>query len=245
MSCSMTPDMFSSTSPLALDMQRIILESKLELECREQHALIMHELQHFHRCSTSIIERHEDDLEVDPTGVIDTLILTNPSGQLSFTTRMLLGHEELLESSGQGCPADALAWVAEHHLMDIPTRGQPTVAVDDACLGERFQVGRDPSFTSLQDSEGKVYAFLNRLLDEIEAHNANADHKARLAPAQQLEHALQALSCVKKCQAGVPEKRLIRVFLYGLPLLVDRDSPSLAKLLECAVTVFQLGASLY
>ena len=91
--------------------------------------------------------------------------------------------------------------------LSAGTKSQYQTALRKWLSYAAMQARQDLSFTSLQDSDNKVYAFLNWLLDEIEAHNANADQKARLAPAQQLEHALQALSCVKKCQAGVPGQK--------------------------------------
>ena len=62
---------------------------------------------------------------------------------------------------------------------------------------------KDPAFTSLQDSDEKLCGFLDWLLDAIEVHNGNPQQKSIIAPSQQLEHAVQALSCVKKCQMGV------------------------------------------
>jgi len=62
---------------------------------------------------------------------------------------------------------------------------------------------KDASFTSLQDSEKKLCCFLDWLLDTIDLHNSNLQQKATKAPSQQLDHAVQALSCVKKCQMGV------------------------------------------
>ena len=61
----------------------------------------------------------------------------------------------------------------------------------------------DASFTSLQDKEQKVCNFLNWLLDAIDLNNTNLQRKAVKAPQTQLDHAIQALSCVKKCQMGV------------------------------------------
>ena len=62
---------------------------------------------------------------------------------------------------------------------------------------------KDASFTSLQDSEQKVLGFLEWLLDNIDSNNMNMQKKAIKAPQTQLDHAVQALSCVKKCQMGV------------------------------------------
>ena len=59
------------------------------------------------------------------------------------------------------------------------------------------------SFTSLQDSEQKVLRFLQWLLDNIDLNNMNMQQKAIEAPQTQLDHAVPALSCVKKCQMGV------------------------------------------
>ena len=61
----------------------------------------------------------------------------------------------------------------------------------------------DASFTSLQDKEQKVCGFLHWLLDAIDLNNTNLQQKATKAPQTQLDHAIQALSCVKKCQMGV------------------------------------------
>ncbi len=61
----------------------------------------------------------------------------------------------------------------------------------------------DASFTSLQDKEQKVLSFLEWLLDNIDLNNVNMQQKAVKAPQTQLDHAVQALSCVKKCQMGV------------------------------------------
>lgn len=55
---------------------------------------------------------------------------------------------------------------------------------------------KDASFTSLQDSEKKLCCFLDCLLDTIDLHNSNLQQKATKAPSQQLDHAVQALSCV-------------------------------------------------
>ena len=62
---------------------------------------------------------------------------------------------------------------------------------------------KDASFTSLQDKEQKVCGFLHWLLDAIDLNNPDLQHKATKAPQTQLDHAIQALSCVKKCQMGV------------------------------------------
>ena len=62
---------------------------------------------------------------------------------------------------------------------------------------------KDASFTGLQDTEQKVLGFLEWLLHNIDLNNMNMQHKAIKAPQTQLEHAVQALSCVKKCQMGV------------------------------------------
>ena len=61
----------------------------------------------------------------------------------------------------------------------------------------------DASFTSLQDKEQKVCGFLHWLLDAIDLNNTDLQQKATKAPQTQLDHAIQALSCVKKCQMGV------------------------------------------
>ena len=61
----------------------------------------------------------------------------------------------------------------------------------------------DASFTSLQDKEQKVCGFLHWLLDAIDLKNTDLQQKATKAPQTQLDHAIQALSCVKKCQMGV------------------------------------------
>ena len=58
-------------------------------------------------------------------------------------------------------------------------------------------------FTSLQDKEQKVCGFLHWLLDAIDLNTADLRQKATKAPQTQLDHAIQALSCVKKCQMGV------------------------------------------
>jgi len=63
---------------------------------------------------------------------------------------------------------------------------------------------KDASFTSLQDSEKKLCCFLNWLLDTIDQNNSNLQQKATKAPLQQLDHAVQALNCVRKCQMGLP-----------------------------------------
>ncbi len=63
---------------------------------------------------------------------------------------------------------------------------------------------KDASFTSLQDSEQKLCGFLHWLLDTIDQNNSNLQQKATKAPLQQLDHAVQALSCVRKCQMGLP-----------------------------------------
>ena len=62
---------------------------------------------------------------------------------------------------------------------------------------------KDASFTGLQDREQKVLGFLEWLLDNIDSNNMNMQQKATKAPQTQLDHAVQALSCVKKCQMGV------------------------------------------
>ena len=62
---------------------------------------------------------------------------------------------------------------------------------------------KDASFTSLQDKEQKVCGFLHWLLDAIDLNNTDLQQKATKAPKTQLDHAIQALSCVKKCQMGV------------------------------------------
>ncbi|KAL3156264.1 hypothetical protein ABBQ32_012538 [Trebouxia sp. C0010 RCD-2024] len=62
---------------------------------------------------------------------------------------------------------------------------------------------KDASFTSLQDKEQKVCGFLHCLLDAIDLNNTDLQQKATKAPKTQLDHAIQALSCVKKCQMGV------------------------------------------
>ncbi len=62
---------------------------------------------------------------------------------------------------------------------------------------------KDASFTSLQDSEQKVLCFLQWLLDNIDINNMNMQQKAIKAPQTQLDHAVPALSCVKKCQMGI------------------------------------------
>ena len=62
---------------------------------------------------------------------------------------------------------------------------------------------KDASFTGLQDREQKVLGFLEWLLDNIDSNNMNMQQKAIKAPQTQLDHAVQALSCVKKCQMGV------------------------------------------
>ncbi|DBA84356.1 TPA: hypothetical protein ACH3X2_006233 [Trebouxia sp. C0005] len=62
---------------------------------------------------------------------------------------------------------------------------------------------KDASFTSLQDKEQKVCGFLHWLLDAIDLNNTDLQQKATKAPRTQLDHAIQALSCVKKCQMGV------------------------------------------
>ena len=62
---------------------------------------------------------------------------------------------------------------------------------------------KDASFTSLQDSEQKLCCFLHWLRDMIDQNNSNPEQKATKAPQQQLNHAVQALSCVKTCQMGV------------------------------------------
>ena len=62
---------------------------------------------------------------------------------------------------------------------------------------------KDASFTGLQDSEQKVLGFLEWLLHNIDLNNMNMQQKAIKAPQTQLDHAVQALSCVKKCQMGV------------------------------------------
>ena len=62
---------------------------------------------------------------------------------------------------------------------------------------------KDTSFTGLQDREQKVLGFLEWLLDSIDSNNMNMQQKAIKAPQAQLDHAVQALSCVKKCQMGV------------------------------------------
>ena len=68
---------------------------------------------------------------------------------------------------------------------------------------EAMMKTKDQAFTSLQDSDEKLCGFLDWLLDAIEVHNGNPQQKSIIAPSQQLEHAVQALSCVKKCQMGV------------------------------------------
>ena len=62
---------------------------------------------------------------------------------------------------------------------------------------------KDPLTNSLQDSEDKLCGFLDWLLDAVELNNSDPHLKAITAPSQQLEHAVQALSCVKKCQMGI------------------------------------------
>ena len=62
---------------------------------------------------------------------------------------------------------------------------------------------KDASFTSLQDKEQKVCGFLHWLFDAIHLNNADLRQKATKAPQTQLDHAIQGLSCVKKCQMGV------------------------------------------
>ena len=62
---------------------------------------------------------------------------------------------------------------------------------------------KDPLFNSLQDSEDKLCGFLDWLLDAVELNNSDSHLKPITAPSQQLEHAVQALSCVKKCQMGI------------------------------------------
>jgi len=62
---------------------------------------------------------------------------------------------------------------------------------------------KDASFTSLQDKEQKVCGFLHWLLDAIDLNNTDLQQKATKAPQTQLDHAIQALSRVKKCQMGV------------------------------------------
>ncbi|KAL3134579.1 hypothetical protein ABBQ38_006419 [Trebouxia sp. C0009 RCD-2024] len=68
---------------------------------------------------------------------------------------------------------------------------------------EAMMKTNDPAFTSLQDSDEKLCGFLDWKLDAIEVHNGKPQQKSIIAPSQQLEHAVQALSCVKKCQMGV------------------------------------------
>ena len=63
---------------------------------------------------------------------------------------------------------------------------------------------KDASFASLQDSEQKMCGFLHWLLDTIDQNNSNLQQKATKAQLQQLDHAVQALSYVKKCQMGLP-----------------------------------------
>ena len=62
---------------------------------------------------------------------------------------------------------------------------------------------KDALFNSLQDSEDKLYGFLDWLLDAIAVHNSNSHLKPITAPSQQLEHAVQALRCVKKCHMDI------------------------------------------
>ncbi|DBA77954.1 TPA: hypothetical protein ACH3X1_009115 [Trebouxia sp. C0004] len=67
----------------------------------------------------------------------------------------------------------------------------------------------DASFTSLQDKEQKVCGFLHWLLDAIDLNNTDLQQKATKAPKTQLDHAIQALSCVKTCQMGVSPKNSV------------------------------------
>ncbi|KAL3153685.1 hypothetical protein ABBQ32_013285 [Trebouxia sp. C0010 RCD-2024] len=68
---------------------------------------------------------------------------------------------------------------------------------------EALMKEKDASFTSLQDKEQKVCGFLHWLLDAIDLNNTDLQQKATKAPKTQLDHAVQALSCVRKCQMGV------------------------------------------
>ena len=82
---------------------------------------------------------------------------------------------------------------------------------------------KDASFTGLQDKEQKVLGFLEWLLDHIDVNNMNMQQKAIKAPQTQLDHAVQALSCVKnakwvylaKLMAGVPRTLSSREHSYG------------------------------
>ena len=65
---------------------------------------------------------------------------------------------------------------------------------------------KDPAFTSLQDSDEKLCGFLDWLLDAFEVHYGSPQQKSIIAPSRQLEHAVQALSCVEKCQMGVAKQ---------------------------------------
>jgi len=68
---------------------------------------------------------------------------------------------------------------------------------------ETVMKAKDALFNSLQDSEDKLYGFLDWLLDAIAVHNSNSHLQPITAPSQQLEHAVQALNCVKKCHMGI------------------------------------------
>ena len=90
------------------------------------------------------------------------------------------------------------------------------------CRYETVVKAKGALFNSLQDSEDKLYGFLDWLLDAIAVHNSNSHLQPITAPSQQLEHAVQALSCVKKCpmgiaglMAGIPKATCSRDLSYG------------------------------
>ena len=72
-----------------------------------------------------------------------------------------------------------------------------------AFRSEAMMKTRDPAFTSLQDSDEKLCGFLGWLLDATEVHHGKPQQRSIMASSQQLEHAVQALSCVKKCLLNI------------------------------------------
>ncbi|KAL0054938.1 hypothetical protein WJX82_004796 [Trebouxia sp. C0006] len=87
--------------------------------------------------------------------------------------------------------------------LQSATKDQYRVALRKWRRYEAMMKSKDQAFTSLQDSDEKLCGFLDWVLDAIEVHNGSSQQKSVIAPSQQLEHAVQALSCVEKCQMGI------------------------------------------
>lgn len=147
----------------------------------------------------------------DSTEIDDLFRLTTSdwvSNQKSKDRREIILNNEWSKAGLQSATKDqyrvALRKWRRYTLQDISVgHAHQMRLVLPAFRYEAMMKSKDQAFTSLQDSDEKLCGFLDWVLDAIEVHNGSSQQKSVIAPSQQLEHAVQALSCVEKCQMGI------------------------------------------